>query len=227
MSDWYYHGTSPASAKLIWTNGFRVGRFLPPGEDEPRWIGYGNIGYGTYVSADWRVALWYGRVLVRSSMRRGTRILEMPSQPDAKILSYLKREFGKDILKTVHLSQVLPRNKRLTLEEHIAVLGYHYREVGRYFWSEGRTLGETKHRRKRLNIRAMHRLGAELRRFGMHGYGEPEGFNGIVMFEPSRLVVDRLIRVDKDLWMELTAAGYDPESLESWEDAGVEAHRLT
>ena len=223
---WYYHGTAPADAKQIWADGFKVGRIERPGFDEPYWSGYGNIGYGIYVSADWRVALLYGRVLVRSSLQQGTRLLEIPPEPDKRVLTYLRREFGKDILKTEHLDRVMPKNKRLTLEEHIAVLGFHYREVHRYFWSNKRTLGEIKHKRKRVNVRAMHRLGAGLRRFGLHGYGEPEGFNGIVVFEPSRLVVDRLIRVDKDVWWDLTRENFDPESIRSWSDVGVTPDQL-
>lgn len=72
----------------------------------------------------------------------------------------------------------------------------------------------------------MHRLGAGLKRFGLHGYGEPKGFNGIVVFEPSRLVVDRLIRVDKEIWQNLNRSNYDPESVNSWSDIGVNPDQL-
>ena len=122
--------------------------------------------------------------------------------------------------------KILPTNKRLTLKEHIAVLGYHYGQVDRYFWTGNRDLNWKKHKAKRLHVRAMHSLGADLRRFGIHGYGEPEGFNGIVVFEPSRLIYDRRIGVQKSIWSERICAD-DFDALKSSWEIGIDPVRLT
>jgi len=227
MENWYFHGTTPRRARLIRREGFRIGPIMLPGDDEPYYLGYGNIGYGTYISENWRVAVWFGYSLLRIRLEPGTRLLTMPSEPDGKILKYLKREFGKDILNTDRLDRVLPNNKRLTLKEHVAVLGYHYREVGRYFWSPDRDLNEKKWTSKRKHVLAMHNIGSDLRRFGIHGYGDPQGFNGIVVFEPSRLVLDKKISINQDVWMEkVSRSGYSENSLKSCRELGVDPEIL-
>lgn len=222
VTRFYFHGTTPDRARQIRRQGFKVGRVELPGDDEPRLFGYGNIGYGTYIAEDWRVAVWFGYSLLKIRLEPGTRLLPMPEVPDARILSYLQREFGKDILKTDRLGKVLPQNKRLTLKEHVAVLGYHYREVGKYFWNPDRGLNKKKSKAKRLHVRAMHGLGADLRRFGVHGYGDPHGFNGLVVFEPSRLVVESEIPIDRKIWLEkVNVADYHESLLRSPSEIGI------
>lgn len=227
MERFYYHGTSPDRARLIRREGFKLGPLMLPGWDEPYYAGGGNIGTGTYISADWRVALWYGRILIRIRLEPGTRLLEMPPEPDAKVLAYLKREFGSEILRCRRPDKVLPRNKRLTLDEHIAILGYHYREVGRYFWCDRHSLNTKRHKAKREHVLAMHALGADLRRFGIHGYGEPRDFNGIVVFEPSRLRVDRRIAIPVDTWKVVRDRVMDDlDAIRSWSDVGLSEDTL-
>lgn len=222
MGKLYFHGTTPDRAIFIRRQGFKIGCVKLPDDDDPWYFGYGNIGYGTYISEDWRVAVWFGYSLLKIRLEPGTRLLPMPEVPDIKILSYLKREFGKDILKTDRLDKVLPKNKRLTLKEHVAVLGYHYREVGKYFWNPDRDLNEKKYKAKRLHVKAMHALGADLRRFGVHGYGDPRGFNGLVVFEPSRLVVVGKISIDQEIWQEkVSISGYSEETLKLPSELGI------
>lgn len=107
-------------------------------------------------------------------------------------------------------------------EVHVAVLGYHYREVGKYFWNPDKELNEKKEKAKRMHVRAMHALGADLRRFGIHGFGDPRGFNGLVVFEPSRLRVAGTISVDKELWLEkVSRSGYHERALKSAAEIGI------
>jgi len=195
-----YHGTRPERAMRILEHGFKVGEFDLWGDGERVRVGDGNIGFGTYISADFRIALWFGRVLLKMHLRRGTRILRMEKPTDEKRIRYLQREFGRAIVETSDINSVLPRNKRLTLSEHIALLSYHFERTRKYFWMR-QCLSQAKSERKWVHVAAMHNLGAGLRRFGLHGYGDPYGENGIVVFEPDRIVVDDVPIVLPDrLW---------------------------
>jgi hypothetical protein len=58
----------------------------------------GSYGGGTYVTCNWRSALFFGPVLFRVELQPGTRIMRIDLQPEGKVLDSLKREFGKEIL---------------------------------------------------------------------------------------------------------------------------------
>ena len=91
----FFHGTSLEAAKAIAKHGFRVWF----ADDEPgRYPGGGNLGVGAYITCNWRIALWFGPTLLRVAMHPGTRLLNLALPPDGKIIGYLQREFGREIL---------------------------------------------------------------------------------------------------------------------------------
>ena len=193
----YYHGTRPGRAGRIRAGGFKIGKVDLFGDGDPVCIGDGNIGFGTYLTTEWRVALWFGRAILKVHLTRGTRILRMERPPDKKVLTYLRREFGKGLFETTKIQSVIPHNKKLSLSEYIALLSYHYERTRKYFWNF-RSLESKRSTRKWKHVAAMHGLGSGLQRFGIHGFGEERTANGIVVFQPSRVVVDDLVVVVPD-----------------------------
>lgn len=228
MKEWVYHGTTPERARLIRREGFKIGPIMLPGYDDLYYAGVGNLGYGTYVSTDWRIALWYGRVLIRASLAPGTRLLDMPPEPDPRVLRALLNKHGRGILEAYRRDRRPPPHTLMTLEEHVALLAHHYWWVQHCAWGIDRVITRRQKTVRWRHIQAMHVLGALLRRYGLHGYGESRGYNGLVVFEPSRLRADRVVRIDKQLWGKLHDDGLldHPESLASWRDVGVDPARL-
>ena len=92
----------------------------------------------------------------------------------------------------------------------MALLTYHYRRTELHFWS-GRDHARPK-RTQRLwvHVDAMHNLGTELRRFDIHGFGEPDNWEGLLIQEPSRIVVqEHLLTVESEYYGQLHDAGID------------------
>ena len=200
----FYHGTLPKYAGRIRAEGFRVGAIDLFGDGDLVVIGGGNIGFGSYLTTDWRIALWFGPAILKIHLQRGTRILRLGSPPDKKVLLYLRKEFGKSLFDTETIDTVIPRNKRLTFSEYVALLSYHYEKTSNYFWKLKTIESHKRHTRKWMHVAAMHKLGAGLQRFGIHGFGEPKTHNGIVIFQPDRILVDELVVVVPDTtWQEL------------------------
>jgi len=189
-----HHGTRPERAERIRAEGFKVGKVDLFGDGDPVGIGNGNIGFGTYLTTEWRVALWFGRAILKVHLTRGTRILRMERPPDKKVLAYLRKEFGKGLFDTTKIQSVIPHNKKLSLSEYIALLSYHYERTRKYFWTF-KSLESKRYTRKWKHVAAMHGLGGGLQRFGIHGFGEERTDNGIVVFRPNRVVVDDLVVV--------------------------------
>ena len=52
--------------------GFRAGSYDEEGQWLPTW---GILGSGVYITCKWRTALWFGPVLLKASIKPGTRIL--------------------------------------------------------------------------------------------------------------------------------------------------------
>jgi hypothetical protein len=183
----FFHGTGVREARSILRRGFRVWRRLGP--ERERVPGDGNLGRGIYVTCDHRVALWFGRALLRVELVRGTRILDASVPPDPKVIRHLAKEFGREILKAPPW-KALPRNKRLTLPELVALLRYHY--VGT--WETG--VGPWRWPRKRAgHLDRLDELRRILVRYGFHGFGNPADDNGIVVFAEDRLVARELLAV--------------------------------
>jgi hypothetical protein len=197
-----YHGTSLDAAERIVGEGFRE-QFL---DDEGELGGSGgNLGPGIYISANWRWSLWFGPVLLRVGLRPGTRVLDASQPPDSKVIRYLQREFGRQIL-TKSPWRAMPTNKQLTLPELVSLFRYHYHHYWeREYWDckGSRRWPE----RKGFHFEVLENFRSLLIRYGYHGYGNPGDDNGIVIFSGDRVVLKHLVG-------EVPPSVYDKE----WED---------
>lgn len=186
----FYHGTSLAAAERIAEEGFQAWRY---DEDLGVQLEYGgNLGIGIYVSCDWRIALWFGSTLLRATAKPGTRILDAALPPDRKVLRHLEREFGRKVL-TETPWKALPKNKRLMLNELVALFRYHYQKTWETKYGvDGWSWPRVRERHERL----LNRFRSILIRNGFHGYGDPRDENGVVIFSGDRL---ELVDVIADL----------------------------
>jgi hypothetical protein len=108
----FYHGTQQASACSIMRQGFRVGE-----ETMGR-----NLGPGLYLTPRVGFAAVWGPVVIRCSLRPGTRIL-WHTPVDEHTITYLKNEFGVGITEPT-FDRVIPRNKQLTRSEVAQLWNY-------------------------------------------------------------------------------------------------------
>lgn len=205
----FYHGTRAEAAKRIVQEGFKAWRF---DEDGERYASGGCLGIGIYITCNWRMALFFGNVLLEVTLKPGTRILDASKEPDPAVLSYLQREFGREIL-TRSPWKSLPWNKQLTQEELITLVRYHYRKT----WvspegdSRRKRFGSWPKKRDK-HSRLLERFRNILVRYGFHGYGHPEDDLGIVIFADDRVVLQHLVAVVPwKTWCE------DYEELESYD----------
>ena len=203
-----YHGTSKRNARRILREGFRDWSWTATTphlkykaeQGLARWLHDGSYGRGTYVSCNWRAALHFGPVLFRVELQPGTRILRLDIPPSPKVLDSLKREFGKEILKASPW-KVLPRNKRLTLDEAIQLARHHVRNSENN-WARSR--GPCPHEKLMFDLRNI------LVRYGIQGWGEPADIAGIVIFAADRIRVREVL-----LAMPTEDAWYDCRNLAS------------
>ena len=183
----FFHGTSKRNARRIVKEGFRDWSWTA---DTPllkykakrgidRWMHDGSYGRGTYVTCNWRSALFFGPVLFRVELQPGTRIVRIDLPPEDKVLDSLKREFGKEIL-TKSPWKVMPTNKRLTLDEAIQLALHHVHRFEGGGWNDPRA---QKHEKLMFDMRNI------LVRYGIQGWGEPSDIGGIVIFATDRLKV--------------------------------------
>jgi len=191
VSRMYFHGTNKRNARKIVREGLKDWSCT---ESTPllkykaeqgitRWLHDGSYGRGTYVSCNWRAAMYFGPVLFRVTIRPGTRLLRLDLPPDRKVLNTLKREFGKEILVNNPL-KVMPRNKRLTLNEAVQLARYHVATMENLGVSD----------RDRFNHqKRMRELRSILVRYGIHGWGEATDLGGIVIFATDRLTVSEVV----------------------------------
>lgn len=182
----FFHGTSKRSARKILKEEFRDWSWMAEtpllkykGERGlVRWMHGGFYVRGTYLTCDWRSALYFGLVLFRVEMETCTRIVHLDMPPEPKILYGLKREFGHEFLK-VSPWKVLPRNKRLKLEEAIQLARHHASKNDGFNWTRSSKVNV--HEALMLDLRNI------LVRYGIHGWGEITDLNEIVIFATDRL----------------------------------------
>lgn len=163
----FYHGTSKRVARKILAHGLRdysITAETPllkykAARGIDRWFHGGAYGRGTYITCNWRSALYFGPVLFRMELQPGTRIVRLDTAPDPKVIDTLTREFGREILRTSPW-KIIPKNKRLTLNEAIQLARYHHAKENEILFD----------------------LRKILVRFGIHGWGETTDLNGIVIF---------------------------------------------
>lgn len=187
----FFHGTSKRNARKILKEGFRDWSWTakPPmlkhlakrGID--RLMHGGSYGGGTYVTCNWRSALFFGPVLFRVELQPGTRIVRIDLPPEDKVLNSLKREFGKEIL-TKSPWKVMPTNKRLTLDEAIQLARHHLNRFERGDWNDPCA---QQHEKLMFDMRNI------LVRYGIQGWGEPSDIGGIVIFATDRLKVRKVV----------------------------------
>ncbi len=183
MDSTFLHGTQPGRATKILTEGFAQFR---RGDPVGRYWGEGCLGAGTYFTRAFRQALFFGPAILRVGLAPGTRILDASEMPDKKVLAYLKREFGKDILGPRPLS-CISTNKHLRQTELIALLRLHFNAVWPYPYRE------TQWTRQYLrHAKALSCLVSELSKAGFHGYGNPQDDKGVVVWEAHRVRPMRL-----------------------------------
>jgi len=187
----FFHGTSKRNARRIVKEGFRDWSWTA---DTPllkykakrgidRWMHDGSYGRGTYVTCNWRSALFFGPVLFRVELQPGTRIMRIDLPPEGKTLDSLKREFGREIL-TKPPWKVMPANKRLTLDEAIQLARHHANRFEGGPWGDARS---RKHEKLMFDMRNI------LVRYGIQGWGEPSDIGGIVIFATDRLKVREVV----------------------------------
>jgi hypothetical protein len=180
----YYHGTSALGAISISIDGFRQLH------DGLRVWGHGAIGDGIYVTTSLETAGYFTGISPLTACRDthpyvlevrlspGTRILRLDGRYDPRVITYLRREFGKQLLSPkFHLA--IPSNKHLTGVELI--------NLANYLW----VCGE-RGMRGGIAAWAGHSDQGPLRRClqqqHFEGMGCPESDVGIVVFNPSRLL---------------------------------------
>lgn len=181
----FYHGTSKFSARSILRQGFRDWSWTENNyrfryrkkEGADRHKHGGALGYGTYITANWKTGLHFGPVLFRVELQPGTRLLRLDVAPDPRIIDRLKREFGHEIL-TKNPLKVIPRNKHLTLGEAIELTRHHFDK--RYNSGANGDLWWFHHDR-------LFELRPILMRHGIHGWGESNDLNGIAIFQSDRI----------------------------------------
>lgn len=185
----FFHGTSLERAASIAEEGFRA---WFQEEDERPFASFGNLGVGVYLTCNWRIALWFGPTLLRAEIRPGTRILNAAVAPDAKLLTSLQREFGRDILRRPPWL-VLPKNKRLTLRELVALFRYHYWNSWEKDYGTAKDGGVKWTKQRDAHFRRLLDYRKILIRYGFHGFGNPRDDNGVVIFAPDRVALVELI----------------------------------
>lgn len=188
----FFHGTSKRSARKVLKEGLRdysstaeTPRLKYKAKQGiARWMHGGVYGQGTYITCDWRSALYFGPVLFRVELDSGTRIVHLDTPPDGKILDRLKREFGNEIFKASP-RKVIPKNKRLTLEEAIQLARYHAEKTNWFTWRRSSQVDV--HKALMFDLRSI------LVRYGIHGWGDVMDLNGIVIFATDRLKVREVV----------------------------------
>ena len=187
----FFHGAkSDLDALKICAEGFQ----REYSDEEGRWFRDGNLGIGTYLTCNWQMALWFGNALLHQTLQPGTIVLDTSIEPDPKIMGYLGKKFGRELLTSGNPQGVLPRNKHLSRKEAVTLARYHYREA----WEKLSENDAMVWRKKQTNQRRHHLTALKscvnlLKQAGFHGYGNPNDDNGILIFEPSRIVGSQMI----------------------------------
>ena len=185
----FYHATSLDSAESIARHGFRV---WFQDNEIGRYASGGNLGTGLYITCNWRIALWFGSVLLCVSIRPGTRLLNSALPPDGKIVDYLQREFGREVLKKAPW-EAIPKNKKLTLRELITLFRYHYRHTWEKEYGQDCDGLSNWPMRRELHSKLLKKFKNLLVRDGFDGYGNPSDDNGIVIFAEDRLALREIV----------------------------------
>src|SRR5208283_3937817 len=169
----FYHGTHTEAAKRIMQEGFRVHWKIDASAGGITYASSGGChGVGIYITCNWRMALFFGNALLQVTLKPGTRILDASKEPDPAVLSYLQKEFGREVL-TQPPWKSLPKNKKLTQEELIALFLYHYQRAWVFPQRDNRRKRFADQPSRGKHSRLVERFRSMLLRYGFHGYGHP------------------------------------------------------
>lgn len=199
----FFHGCrTPEDASLILKEGLRLKHFVEeegecfdPGltgnktqrRIPPKFLLGGALGSGVYVTRDYELARMYGSSVFRLRPVAGTRIVLLGGPADMKVISQLKREFGKDILRPrTSLHKTLPRNKQLTRAELIELTRYHFFREYEHRYEERAT----------VHVSAVRECIHLMRRYQIDAVGHPGDINGIVVFHPWKFIIIELVNRD-------------------------------
>ncbi len=205
----YYHGTNPEAAERILGEGFRTWFW----NDEDGYLPVGGyLGIGVYISKDWRVALWFGRVLLVVKTVPGTRILDVSAPEDKGVIASLRRKFGNEIFRKPFW-KAIPHNKRVSNAELVSLMRYHYHS----YWDRGiknqdRTRVGSEHHWEQLQD-----LPKLLRRYGYDGFGNPHDEMGFVLFDPTHLKTQGVVaNLPGKIWNDYKDFGHEDVSWDSY-----------
>ena len=210
----FYHGTRLSSAHCIATEGFRT--WFEDEDDGRRYTRNGVLGKGLYISCNWRTALWFAPVLLRVSLQPGTRLLNAALPPNQKVIKYLQKEFGREVLRKAPW-KVIPANKRLTLRELVELFRYHYWHTWEKPWALNRH-GDVKWpARRETHFRNLSDYKKLLVRYGFDGFGNPDDENGIIVFADDKLCLEQLVaEIPLGDFFDDNRAPADVKQLEAW-----------
>lgn len=165
----FYHGTTDYKAIQILYEGFRL---------KKRYCGYGRYGtfkQGIYLTKSIDIAKMfaYRDVVFKCELADKTSVLRIDEKYDKKVIEYLRREFGKNIL-TGDISKAIPSNKHLTKNELINLINYRFSQMGYWkekdWWKWDAVLPSVRHQLK------LHKYDA---------IGNTENMAGIAVFNPA------------------------------------------
>lgn len=173
----FFHGTYWHQAESIIAGGFQDRTHFV---DDHVFRHGGSLGYGVYITCNFATAIFFScdGIVLRLRLRRGTRIIPTIDRPDPSLIASLKREFGAEIVRQPP-SKVLPRNKHLKLREAIALYSHHFTR-----WRSLKRQG----RREDQPWRLMLAMQPTLRRYGLHGVGDPDTEIGMIVFGRDRVI---------------------------------------
>ncbi len=174
----YYHGTSPSSAICISEEGFRI-------LDRKVRFWSGALGTGIYITRNLKESLEFGGLqsknntyVLQLELTRGSKIARLDDQVNQQVIDSLRREFGREVLGP-GFARAIPKNKHLKPRELFALMGYFHKTDVLF---EDTTL---RHVRRWLL------------RLGYHGYGHTHNDLGIMLFDPSRLILRDIKRLQR------------------------------
>jgi hypothetical protein len=190
--NYFYHGTSALAAVCIQMDGFRLFS-----DNLRNWSG-GALGNGIYITVALDTAKFFADVsarsgkqaaakyVVRAQLTPGTRILRLDGRYDRKLIDYLGREFGKELL-SPRFDRALPKNKHLSAVELI--------NLANYLWDRGEKHGGIAAWSGQEDQGPLRRY---LTRHKYDGMGVTDSDIGVVVFNPSKLVPEGVYQLAID-----------------------------
>lgn len=185
-----YHSTAARNVPGILRGGFAL---------DASETGFGSAkGRGVYCAQRLEgAAFWYAATVgealcLQVKVREGARLLWVEPQIDRRCIDQLRREFGKDILRSPHqFFKSRPSNKQFTKNEIIALVGYFFHARNKHCSLHRRRLDPRLTQQWwRSNFAHLKR---ELQRHGYDGIGDRSerewDSDEIVLFNPSDLQV--------------------------------------